>query len=79
MPYLLFIVVMAFIALHYPRLMDAIVYLAIAPFLGLVTGGFFWGLFGLFFPGIVSFAGFGTFVAMGTILVVVGLLTIRTS
>ena len=79
MPYILFIVVMGFIALNYPRLMDAIVYLAIAPFLGLVTGGFFWGLFGLFFPGIVSFAGFGTFVALGTILVVVGLLTIRNS
>jgi len=79
MPYLIFIAVMTILAVRYPALMDAVVYLAIAPFLGLCFGGFAWGLCGLFFPGIVSLAGFGTFIIMGTVFVICVLLAIRNS
>lgn len=79
MPYLIFIAVMSILAVRYPRLMDAVVYLAIAPFLGLCFGGFTWGLSGLFFPGVVSLAGFGSFILFGTFFVICVLLAIRNS
>lgn len=72
-------VLLVLIAVNYPVLMDAIVYLLIAPFLGFCFGGFMWGIAILFFPSFVSFAGFGTFVILGTAMWVVGLLAIRHS
>jgi len=72
-------VILILISLNYPVLMDAIVYLLIAPFLGFVFGGFMWGIAILFFPSFVSFAGFGSFVILGTVMWVVGLLAIRHS
>lgn len=72
-------VILVLISVKYPVLMDAIVYLLIAPFLGFIFGGFMWGICLFFFPGLLSFAGFGTFVVLGTAMWVLGLLSIRYS
>jgi hypothetical protein len=72
-------VILVLISLNYPRLMDAIVYLMIAPFLGFCTGGFLWGITLFVAPSVFSLAGFGAFVVLGTAMWVVGLLAIRYS
>ena len=79
MPYFFLAAILGLIAINFPKLMDAIVYLLIAPFLGFCTGGFLWGIALFFFPSFMSFAGFGAFVILGTAMWVVGLLTIRYS
>jgi len=79
MPYIFLAAILGMIAINFPRLMDMIVYLLIAPFLGFCFGGFMWGIAILFFPSFMSFSGFGTFVILGTVMWIIGLLAIRNS